>query len=167
MKNNKFSSISPLKENDEIVNDSGQKACIFNNHFASKSNLVGKGDDPPFLQKKDFPELSMVNTSPLEVRKFIRTLKKSNISPCGISAKFLQLITKEISYPLSKLFNNLFENGYFPEVWKIAHVTPIFKRNGSKYCKTNYRPISILPTLSKLCESIIHERLLSHCYTNF
>ena len=102
----------------------------------------------------------------MEVGKLIRSLKKSHISPCGIPAKFLQLIAKEISYSLSKLFNNLFEVGHFPKEWKIAHVTPIFKRNGSKNCKTNYRPISILPTLSKICESIIHERLLSHCTLN-
>ena len=60
----------------------------------------------------------------------------------------------------------MFEVGHFPNVWKIAHVTPIFKRNGSKNSKDNYRPISILPTLSKICESIIHERLLSHCTLN-
>ena len=93
----------------------------------------------------------------------IRHLKKSHISPCGISGKFLQLISKEISFPLSRLFNNLFEIGFFPDNWKIAHVTPIFKKVGSKSQKSNYRPISILPTLSKVCESIIHERLLSHC----
>ena len=52
---------------------------------------------------------------------------------------------------------------FFPDNWKIAHVTPIFKKVGSKSQKSNYRPISILPTLSKVCESIIHERLLSHC----
>ena len=40
------------------------------------------------------------------------------------------------------------------------------KEVGSENCKTNYRPISILPTLSKFCESIIHERLLSHCLEN-
>ena len=57
----------------------------------------------------------------------------------------------------------MFEIGLFPEQWKIAHVTPIFKRSGSKNIKTNYRPISILPSLSKICESVIHERLLSHC----
>ena len=43
---------------------------------------------------------------------------------------------------------------------------PHFKRNGSKNCKTNDRPISILPSLSKVCESIIHERLLCHCISN-
>ena len=62
--------------------------------------------------------------------------------------------------------NNIFEIGQFPEIWKIAHVTPIYKRNGLKNDKSNYRPISILPTLSKVCESVMHERLLSHCIDN-
>ena len=78
----------------------------------------------------------------------------------------MQLISKEISYSFSKLLNNLFQVGTFPDSWKIAHVTPIFKRVGSKNLKENYRPISILPTLSKVSESIIHERLLSHCTQN-
>ena len=122
---------------------------------------------PQTLRKKqNVSDLACLNTSPIEVDKLIRNLKKSHISPCGISGKFLQLISKEISYSLSKLFNNLFEIGYFPDIWKIAHVTPIFKRSGSKNCKANYRPISILPSLSKVCESIIHERLLSHCISN-
>ena len=90
-------------------------------------------------------------------------MKKSHVSPCGVSGKFLNLISTEISYPLSGLFNNLFEAGYFPNQWKIAHITPIFKKSGAKDSKLNYRPISILPTLSKICESVIHERLLSHC----
>ena len=90
-------------------------------------------------------------------------MKKSHVSLCGVSGKFLQFISSEISYSLSRLFNNLFEIGYFPDQWKIAHVTPIFKRSGSKDSKLNYRPISILSTLSKVSESIIHERLLSHC----
>ena len=167
MKNNKFSNISPINENDNIINDPKTKSEIFNNFFASKSKVDGSNDDPPHLERKqNIPNLASLNTSPLEVSKLIRNLKKSHISPCGISAKFLQLISKEISYSLSRLFNNLFEIGHFPDRWKIAHVTPIYKRIGSKNCKTNYRPISILPTLSKVCESVIHERLLSHCTHN-
>ena len=67
---------------------------------------------------------------------------------------------------MSRLFNNLFEIGNFPEIWKIAHITPIYKKSGSKTCKTNYRPISILPTLSKIFESVLHDRLLKHCIEN-
>ena len=167
MKNNKYCGISPLNENDETVNDPKTKSEIFNDFFASKSNLNGLNDVPPNLEKDDnIPKLANLNTSPIEVSKLIRNLKKSHISPCGISGKFLQLISKEISYSLSRLFNNLFEVGLFPDNWKIAHVTPIYKRSGSKNCKSNYRPISILPSLSKVCESVIHERLLSHCIDN-
>ena len=64
---------------------------------------------------------------------------------------------------MSKLFNNLFEIGHFPDMWKIAHITAIYKRSGQKTLKNNYRPISILPTLSKVFESVLHDRLLKHC----
>ena len=110
--------------------------------------------------------MANINTSPIEISKLIRGMKTSNISPCGISGKFLHIISKEISYSFSRLLNNFFQNGQFPERWKIAHVTPIFKRNGSKNLKSNYRPISILPSLSKVEEYVIHERLLSHCVFN-
>ena len=164
MKNNKFSGMSPLNENGLVYNDPREKGKILNDFFASKSKVNGFEEDPPSLEKfENVAFLSALNTSPLEVSKLVRNLKKSHISPCGISGKFLHLISKEISYPLSTLLNNLFQIGHFPDNWKIAHVTPIFKRVGSKNSKLNYRPISILPSLSKVCESIIHERLLSHC----
>ena len=51
-------------------------------------------------------------------------------------------------------------------MWKIAHISAIYKRSGPKNCKSSFRPISILPTLSKVCESVIHERLLCHCIEN-
>ena len=164
MKSSNFSSISPLNEDDQIVNEPKNKTEIFNEYFASKSRVDGSDDDPPLLERMlNVQNLANMNTSPIEIGKLIRSLKKSHISPCGISEKFLQMISKEISYPFSKLLNNLFEIGHFPDHWKIAHVTPIFKRVGSKNIKSNYRPISILPSLSKVAESVIHERLLSHC----
>ena len=44
---------------------------------------------------------------------------------------------------MSRLFNNLFEIGHFPDIWKVAHITPIYKRSGPKTDKTNFRPISL------------------------
>ena len=164
MKNNKYSPTPPLIENDETINEPKQKSDIFNTFFASKSNVQNADDIPPNLQRLlNVPNLEKINTSPIEVGRFVRGLKKSHASYCGISGKFLQLISQEISPSLSKLFNNLFEIGHFPDIWKVAHVTAIYKRSGQKNCKTSFRPISILPTLSKVCESIIHERLLAHC----
>ena len=167
MKNNKFSSTPPLVENNKIVNDPAEKCEIFNTFFASKSTVNDAMDESPVLQKlNNIETLDTINTSPIEVAKLVRSLKKSHTSHCGISGKFMEIISQPISHSLSKLFNNLFEFGHFPHLWKIAHITPIYKRNGPKNDKSNFRPISILPTLSKVCESVIHQRLLNHCIEN-
>ena len=89
MKNNKFLPTPPLVENNETINEPNQKSEIFNKFFASKSTVHGADDVPPNLERfLNVPNLDMMNTSPLEVGKFIRNLKKSHSSHCGISGKF-------------------------------------------------------------------------------
>ena len=56
----------------------------------------------------------------------------------------------------------MFSAGIFPDIFKIAHIFCIYKRSGVKSDKNNWRPISLLPTLSKVAESVMHRRLLSH-----
>ena len=94
-------------------------------------------------------------------------MKKSNFSHCGIPGKLLREISTSVSFFMSRHFNNLFEVGYFPEIWKITHVTAIYKKFGPKTCKTSYRPISPLSTMSKVFESVIHDRLSKHCTENY
>ena len=167
MKNNKFASSPPLVENDIVINDPEEKSNIFNIFFSSKSSVLNPNDPAPNLERKDgVSQLNMLNTSPFELAKIIRNLKKSQFSQCGIPGKFVSLISTPMSFSLSKLFNILFEIGHFPAIWKIAHITAIYKKSGPKTCKTSFRPISLLPTLSKLYESVIHDRLLKHCLEN-
>ena len=159
--------VPPLVENNCTVQDPVQKSNIFNEFFASKSSVRNHNDPIPILERKEgVSPLSVINTSPIEVAKFARQIKKSHFSECGIPGKFISAISTPISFSMSRLFNNLFEVGHFPHLWKLAYVTPIYKRSGPKTDKSNFRPISILPTLSKLCESIIHDRMLKHCLEN-
>lgn len=167
MQTNKFTSIPPIIENNSSVQDPGAKANIFNTFFASKSSVSHPHDEPPILPRKEGTSvLNTINTSPIEVGKLVRTLKQSHMSHCGVPGRFLVCLDPIISKPLSTLFNNLFQVGLFPDQWKLSHVTPIYKRAGPKCDKSSFRPISLLPTLSKICESIIHSRLLSHCLEN-
>ena len=167
MNNQKYSKIPPLLENNKVINDSKQKSDILNKHFSSKSKVPNSEDDTPILTPKHIIDpLSQFNTSPLEVSKIIRELKKSNMSYCGIPGKFLSEIATPISFILSKVYNNLFDAGLFPEIWKLSHITAIYTHSVLKCDKVNYRPISLLPTLSKICEAIILRRLLSHCLQN-
>ena len=56
---------------------------------------------------------------------------------------------------MCKSFNDSVNSTIFPSDFKVADVTPIFKK-GSRMIKGNYRPISILPNLSKLFEKFIY-----------
>ena len=167
MKNDKISNMPPLVENDMTINDSLEKSNILNGFFASKSSVKNYKESAPQLEPlENISLLGSVNTSPIEIGKFIRNIKKSFQSHCGISGKFLSFISTPISFSMSRLFNNLFEIGHFPTIWKMAHITPIYKKSGPKTCKTSYRPISLLPTLSKIFESVLHDRLFRHCIEN-
>ena len=167
MKSQKASNVPSLIKNGDVVNDPETKSNIFNDLFASKATVQGQDDPVPFLHEKNFVNsLRKVNTSRIEVAKFCREIKKSNSSYCGIPGKFLAIISTPISFPLYKLFNNLFEIGHFPEIFKISHITALWKKSGLKSDPSMYRPISLLPTLSKIMESIIHKRLLDHFMEN-
>ena len=96
-------------------------------------------DPSPNVQRKEgVSSLDVIKTSPIEVAKFIRNIKKSQFSQCGIPGKFIHLIATPISFSMSKLFNNLFEIGLFPNLWKLVHVTAVYKRSWPKTEKSNF-----------------------------
>ena len=72
---------------------------------------------------------------------------------------------EEIARPLSYLLNNMFANSIFPEAEKIAKVIRIYKSDERKQI-TNYRPISILPFLSKVIECVIYKELYQYLEEN-
>ena len=75
-----------------------------------------------------------------------------------ISAKIIKITAKEISKPLTHIFNLSFSFGIIPDSLKIALVTPIFKGNEQNKFE-NYRPISVLSCFSKLLEKLMTKRL--------
>ena len=77
MKNHKFATTPPLIEDENIIIDSKDKSNLFNNFFASKSTVPNFDDQPPPLEPKvGINHLEVLNTSPREVAKIIRLLKK-------------------------------------------------------------------------------------------
>ncbi|XP_049796134.1 uncharacterized protein LOC126212772 [Schistocerca nitens] len=75
-----------------------------------------------------------------------------------MSNKILKLTTREIAKPLRHLVNSCLEKGIFPIRMKIAGVIPLFKK-GDHMCRDNYRPVSLLPILSKILERTMFVRL--------
>jgi len=78
-----------------------------------------------------------------------------------IPIRILKCSIHSIAEPLLVIINNSIQNGVFPDVLKIAKICPIFK-NGDKQTIENYRPISMLPSFSKIFEKLFFYRLLKY-----
>ena len=83
----------------------------------------------------------------------------------GISTNLLKDIKYLISQPLTLIINQCLETGIFPSKLKIAKVIPILKR-GDETIFDNYRPISILPSISKVFERIIFNQIHNYFHVN-
>ena len=84
----------------------------------------------------------------------------------GISVKILKITAPAVLPSLTRLLNLCISNKVFPSAWKVAKVTPVFKGNGSRSDCNNYRPISVLPVLSKLLERHICDHLCDFLTSN-
>ena len=88
----------------------------------------------------------------------------SNSAAFGIDTISNQLL-KHAKYLISRVLvsicNNCLKKSIFPECWKVGKINALHKK-GSKTDVSNYRPVTILPSLSKLLEKVIFKRLYSH-----
>ena len=100
--------------------------------------------------------------SVLEVSTTISGLNSSkSVGPNSLPITLLKILNNELSEILSKLVNDSFESGIFPDKLKIARMTPVFKK-WSRLNRDNYRPISVLSIFSKIYEKLMYKRLYNY-----
>ena len=95
----------------------------------------------------------------LKIVDIVKKLKNSNYGLTSIPTKIFKTVATYLAQPVANLINMSFSCGVFPDVLKHAIVIPVFK-SGSDRELGNYRPISILPLLSKIFERSVLNRLL-------
>ena len=104
------------------------------------------------------PVFQLNETNEDIVLKLLLSLKKNKaIGLDNISARLLKSGAHVICPSITWLLNLSIRTGKFPETWKCSKVTALFK-SGDRTNPSNYRPISILPTLSKILEKIVHSQ---------
>ena len=90
----------------------------------------------------------------MKVYNLINNLSTSKATGIDkISAKVLRAAASAIAPGLTEIFNMSIDSNRFPSDWKTARVIPLFK-NGQRSVLDNYRPISILPVVSKIMERL-------------
>lgn len=148
---------------------------IFNDYFstiaAQITNEIPQTDIDPidYLKKAILPEdisFSFMTVPETEVIQVINNLKNKNSTDIyGLSVKMIKTIANFISPLLTRLINQCFFEGKFPSALKKAIVTPIYKKGDDKEV-TNYRPISLLPILSKVVEKCMVKQISTYFEQN-
>ena len=162
--------ISPLLDSatNEILYDNDSKCELLNNYFSSVCNLSENDIDKdlPFFERRTNSVLSEIQLAPGEVEDIINVLDVNKATgPDGISHKMLKLVSNEVSVPLSIIFNRSLSSSLFPDLWKIAHVMPVFKANDPSVT-SNYRPISLISCIGKLFERVVYKHIYNFLIEN-
>ena len=103
--------------------------------------------------------LYVLPTTMQEIIKIIDNLPNKNSSGHdNINNILLKNIKDQIAAPLEQVFNMSLEQGIFPDIMKKAEVIPLYKGRERDLCM-NYRPISLLLTISKILEKLMYKRM--------
>jgi hypothetical protein len=117
---------------------------------------------PTFPDKIHPHSFVLLDTDTDEIYSLIFKLKSdSSVGRDNISAVILKRFNTILVPPITYIFNLALRSGKFPKKLKLAEVHPVYK-SGNRDCVNNYRPISILPTLSKILEKIMNSRLIHY-----
>lgn len=104
----------------------------------------------------------MLETDEAEVGDVLMSLKSdSSTGWDNISTQFLKRYSSTVVPLLTHIFNMCFNTGTFPVYFKKAIIHPIYK-SGNKKLVNNYRPIAVLPSISKILERLINKRLVTY-----
>ena len=90
--------------------------------------------------------------------KIIKSLNKKKSTSGFIPTWILHQSVHTLAQSLTECINYSLSGGFFPDELKLADVIPVFKK-GDPMDKKNYRPISILPALSKVFERLMYNQL--------
>ena len=159
--------------NDYKVFDQDQIANQFNKFFGSvghtMAGIIPSNNTCNYIEYLTENINSTFNFQPVnscQIKKTVQNLKSSSSAGYdGISNILLKYLEPLLNKPLTLLVNQSLKSGIFPDSLKLAKITPIYKKDDVHLIE-NYRPISVLPSISKVFEKIVFEQLSLYFITN-
>ena len=147
----------------KLVTDNKEQANILNNWYCSVFTREDISQVPEAVDVfEDSNTLEEIVITRDRLKKKLLALKpKSAPGPDKIWARVAHDLATELSIPLAMIYTKCMEEGVVPDEWKLANVTPIYKK-GSKGLPGNYRPVSLTCILCKVMESVIRDTMVEH-----
>ena len=152
--------------NGKKVTNKNDIANHFNEYYINiRPNLcktLPKNNESPltYMNMRTQDSMFLYPTNEEEVTKIIANIRVSSPGWDEISANVIINAADILSKPLTFLYNLSLQSGIFPSELKLAKVIPIHKGD-SKHLLNDYRPVSVLPVLSKILEKIVYSRLIA------
>ena len=109
-------------------------------------------------EKTNEDVFSFCHVLPWETYRAILSVNQNKSTSSSIPTKVLRSLAKETCIPLTDCINSTILNGKFSYELKMADVITIFKKD-HHFEKANYRLISLLPSLSKIYDKLIYQKL--------
>ncbi len=159
---------SPIIDPKDIANE-------FNEYFTNIGPDLAAKIEPSNTSPFDYLTNSVQNSfrfeqiTDIDITKIIDKCFSTSKAPGidEIDGKIIKENSDILSLPISYAINRSLNTGIFPDKLKIACIKPIYKKDSDdKSEKSNYRPISLLPALSKIYEKVIVSQLLDFFYVN-
>ena len=148
------------------IDDPVAMAEVFNDFFVNLGpHLANKIPNTQtkfhsFLKERNANSLFFIPIVEEEIKEIVKNLNnKKSSGNDGITIFLLKNIIDEIISPLTHILNQSLSTGKVPQKMKIAKIIPIFKK-GQKEIVNNYRPISLLTSISKILERLVYKRTL-------
>lgn len=159
--------IDAIKLNDTLIRDPEEIAEAFNNHFIDSTNI----DITNSSKNRSTTNTSNVGNSiylepctPNEISKIIASLNNTNaVGYDEISTQIIKSCVDILSPILAHLINLSFFEEKYPDKLKFSVVKPLYKKN-NKYDLNNYRPVTLIPVISKIYEKAMCNRIVSFIY---
>ena len=172
-----------LHENGQIINQQSDVCELLNQHFATVANDIGLPDHIQPMETLqeivdsyeshesisnikshgDRINLDVFSFSPVSQNDVFKELASINERKSAgydqIPARVIKLSKDALVSPITSLINMSFEQSLFPDSLKMAELAPVFKKD-DKMNKNNFRPVSVLPCISKVFEHVYCNQMM-------
>ena len=161
-----------LSENNKLITNQKEISKVFNDFFINVADSIGQGisfdstTHPSIYKiKENNTDEKSFNFSMIDEGQISKHIDKLHVKKATgvdkISSKIIKLGKPALQSPLTDLINLTIQTSTFPENLKRAQLAPLHKKNDPME-KSNFRPVSVLTTISKIYEKVLSEQLSAY-----